>query len=369
MIKMKILRNYILGEVLKAFGLTITVFTFVMLVGNMVKIVDMIINKGVNVFYVIKLFSFMIPYLLSYTIPMAMLTATLLVFGRFSGDNEITAMRASGVSLYNITAPVLILGLLLSLGSLYINDRLVPKSHFATRKTLRDIGIRRPAAYIEAGTFIKEFEDYIIFIYEIKKNKLKNIRIYQPREDKPTRTIIAANGEFIPIPEKHMVKLKLTDGTSEEPIPNDPTNFYKLDFETYYMTLNLEPPKKTSKNIKKKSKDMTFQELKEEIKIVREQGIVDVSPLLTRIHKKIASSFSPLAFILIGLPLAITTRRSEKSIGFGISLVILVVYWLILAAGNVLALKKMLSPWFAVWMPNIIFMITGSCMLHKMGKK
>jgi len=131
----------------------------------------------------------------------------------------------------------------------------------------------------------------------------------------------------------------------------------------------LEPPKKTSKNIKKKSKDMTFMELKEEAKEVRARGIIDVSPLLTRIHKKISMSFSSLAFILIGLPLAIRTRRSEKSIGFGISLGILVVYWLILATGNVLALKKVLAPWLAMWLPNIIFFVVGALLLHKTGKK
>lgn len=367
--EMKILRTYILKELLKAFGLSIAVFTFVLVVGNLVKIVDLIINKGVQILYVLKLFLFLVPYLLSYTIPMAMLTATLLVFGRLSSDNELTAMRASGVSLYKIAAPVVILGLLFSLGSLYINDRLVPKAHFATRKTLRDIGVRRPAAYIEAGTFIKEFEDYIIFIYEIKGNKFKNIRIYQPREGKPTRTIIAAKGEFIPIPEKNMVKLKLSDGITEEPIPTDPNNFYKLNFKTYFMTLNLETPKKTSKNIKKKSKDMTFRELREEIKDVQARGIIDVNPLLTRIHKKISMSFSTLAFILIGLPLAVKTRRSEKSIGFGISLGILVIYWVILATGNVFALKKWVVPWFAMWLPNIVFMSLGSIFLYKMGKR
>jgi len=366
---MKILRNYILKEIFKAFGLSITIFTFVLLTGNMVKVVDLIINKGVEILYVLKLFLFLIPYLLSYTIPMAILTATLLVFGRLSSDNEITAMRASGVSLFKIVFPVIVVGLLVSLVSLYINDRLVPKAHFATRKTLRDIGVRRPTAYIEAGTFIKEFEDYIIFIYGIKGNKLENIRIYQPREGKPIRTIVASRGEFIPIPEKHMLKLKLSDGITEEPIPTDPNNFYKLNFKTYYMTLNLEPPKKTSKNIKKKSKDMTFQELREEVKEVQARGIIDVSPLLTRIHKKISMSFSSLAFILMGLPLAIKTRRSEKSIGFGISLAILVVYWTILAAGNVFALKKYLDPWISMWLPNIIFVGLGSFLLYKTGRK
>ncbi len=366
---MKILRNYILFQFLSAFILSLAVFTFVMLAGNMIKIVDMIINKGVEVIYVLRLFLFLIPYLLSYTIPMATLSATLLVFGKLSSDNEITAMRASGLSLYRITAPILIMGLIFSLYSLYLNDRLVPKAHLETRKTMRDIGLRSPAAYIEAGTFIRSFKDYIIFIYEINGNKLKNIRIYQPQKDKPTRAIVASRGEFIPIPEKRIVKLKLIDGTTEEPIPTDPTNFYKLNFKTYYMTLNLEEPKKTSQNIKKKTKDMTFREIREEVEWVRASGIQDVSPLLTRIHKKIALSFASFAFVLIGLPLAIRTHRSEKSIGFGISLALLIIYWLLLATGNVCAIRKLLPPWFAMWLGNIIFIVAGLVFFYRSAKR
>jgi len=366
---MKILRSYILKETLKAFALAMLILTFVLMVGNIVKIADSIINKGVQLIYVLKLFLFLMPYMLSYTIPMAILTATLLVFGRLSSDNEIVAMKASGISLFKIAFPVLMLGLLLSLASFHINDKLVPKARFATRKTIRDIGIRRPTAFLEAGTFIKDFKGYIIFIYEIKGNKFKNIRIYQPREEKSTRTIVANEGEFIPIPEKNMLKLKLINGTTEEPIPNDPLNFYKLDFKTYYMTLNVEEPKKTSKNLKKKTKDMTFSELRKEIKDMQAKGIRDITPILIRINRKIAMAFSSLAFILIGLPLAVKTKRSEKSIGFGISLAILMVYWLILASGNILAIKKVLDPWFAMWLPNIIFIILGVFLLHKVGKR
>lgn len=366
---MRILRNYILFEFLGAFLISLVVFTFAMLSGNIIKIIDMIINKGVDLLNVFKLLFFLVPYLLSYTIPMGALCGTLLVFGKLSSDNEITAMKASGLSLFKIAFPLLVLGLVLSVSSLYINDKLVPKAHLETRKTMRDIGIRSPAAYIEAGTFLRGFKDYIIFIYEINGNRLKNIRIYQPQKDKPTRTIVAERGEFVPAPDKRIVKLKLINGTTEEPIPNDPTNFYKLNFKTYYMTLNMETPEKTSKNIKKKTKDMTFREIKNEMEDIKASGISDVTPLLTRIHKKIALSFSGLAFILIGLPLAIRTHRSERSIGFGLSLAVYMIYWLLLAIGNVCAINKILPSWLAMWFGNIVFVIIGIVLFLKAAKR
>ena len=123
----------------------------------------------------------------------------------------------------------------------------ITNSHFASRKILKEIGIRSPAAYIEAGTFVKDFEGYIIFVHEVKGNILKNIRIYQPQENRSTRTITARQGEFISAPERDVIKLKLIDGTSEEPDINNPSHFYKLNFKTYYMTLNAQDKPKLQK--------------------------------------------------------------------------------------------------------------------------
>ena len=96
---MKILKKYILREVFVMFLFSLIVFTFVLVTGNLVKLADLVINKGVDISKVGKLFLFLIPFLLSYTIPMSTLSATLLVFGRLSSDNEILALRANGVSL------------------------------------------------------------------------------------------------------------------------------------------------------------------------------------------------------------------------------------------------------------------------------
>src|SRR3989338_1742132 len=115
---MKILRSYIMNELLTAFALSLAVFTFVLVMGNIVKLAEMVITKGVDLVYVVKLFGYLTPYLLSFSVPMSILTATLLCFGRLSSDNEITAMRASGVSLYKMSFPVIMIGLALSLGLL-----------------------------------------------------------------------------------------------------------------------------------------------------------------------------------------------------------------------------------------------------------
>ncbi len=362
---MKILRNYFLKEFISHIVLALAILTFVMMLGNLVKIADMIINKGVDIFSVMKVFIFLTPYLLTYTLPVASLAATLLSLGRFSSDNEIVTIKASGVNIFNLILPILTVGLILSLVLVIFNDRVIPYAHFASRKTLIEVGIKNPTAALEPGVFINSFEKYVLFIYRIEQNKLYNVRIYEPQgENKPTRTIVAKRGEFIAIPEKKIVKLKLVDGTSDEPDPENPTNFYKLNFKTYFMTLNLSQAQDISK-IEKKPKDMTIPELEKEVERLKREKI-DPTPLQTEIHERVSLAFSCLAFIVLGIPLAIITRRREKAINFGMVFVVVGLYYLMLMGSETLSLHGFINPGIAMWIPNIILGVLGAILISRL---
>lgn len=359
---MKILRNYALKELLYPFFFSLFIFTFVLLMGNMIKLADLVITKGVDLIDILHLLGWLVPYLLSFTVPMALLTSILLGFGRLSQDNEILAMRASGVSLYKIMFPVVMFGLLFSLSSFLLNDRVLPQAHFASRRIAKEIGIKNPSSILEAGTFIKAFKKYIIFVYKIKGNKIYNIRIYEPQDEKPTRTIIADKGEFVPVEGKQMIKLKLFNGTSDEPNPNNPSSYYKLNFKTYYITLDLSANYK-QEEIQKKPKDMSIEELQNETDKLKQLNISTI-PLLTEIHKKISISFSCLAFVFVSLPLAIKTKKSSASAGFGISLAIIIIYYLLFAGSEALALRKIIQPELAMWIPNAVLLTIGAILIY-----
>lgn len=358
---MRLLRNYFLKEFFSPLILTLAVLTLVMLLGNLIKIADLIINKGVDILSVGKLFLFMIPYLLTYTLPIAALTAVLISIGRLSGDNEITAIKASGINIFSLILPLLLMAIILSLILVVFNDRVTPYAHFAARKTLIEVGVKNPTAALEPGVFIDSFQNYVLFIYQVdqKNHKLHHIRIYEPRPDgKPTRTIVARSGEFIAEPQKNMIKLKLIEGTSDEPDPNNPGSFYKLNFKNYFMTLNLSQLEK-KETIDKKPKDMTLNELQAQIEKRKSEGI-DPAPLIVHFHEKIALAFSCFIFILMGIPLAILTRRREKSINFGLAVIVVGAYYLMLIAAEALSLQGYMSPAITTWLPNIIFGLIGT---------
>jgi lipopolysaccharide export system permease protein len=364
---MRTLRNYLLREFVSPLFMALGVLSFVMvLVGNLRRIADLVINKGVDLFSVTKLFLFMAPYIVTYALPISVLVATLIALGRLSSDNEIIAVRASGVNIFSLILPLLIVGLILSLGLVLFNDRASSYAHFAYRKSLIEMGIKNPTAAFEEGVFINSFQKYILFIYRVdqKKNKLHNVRIYEPQgEDKPTRTIVAKSGEFITIPEKNIVKLKLVDGTSDEPDPENPTSFYKLNFKTYFMNLN--PQQAQDKNkIEKKPKDMTISELYREAARLKKEKI-DTAPLLTEIYEKLTLAFSCLVFVLIGTSLAVITRRREKSFNIGIAILIIVVYYPFFIGCEALALEAGF-PVQVMWLPNAVFGAIGAFLNYRL---
>lgn len=352
---MKIIRNYLLTEFISPFFLALTILTFVMLMGNMVKLVDMIINKGVSILLVFKLFSLYIPHMLSYTLPVAFLIGILFAFTRMSSDNELLAIRTSGVNLWHLIAPFIALGIILSLLLFMLNDRVISRTHLASKRALTEVGMTNPAAALEAGTFINSFERYILFIYDIKGNKLTNVRIYEPQEDRPTRTIVAKQGEFIAIPAEKKIKLKLINGTSDEINPKDPERYFKLQFKTFFMTLNLAGQ---NREIDIKPRNLTIAELLARIKELSVKG-VETHPLITEIHKRMSSSTSPFIFALLGCPIALALgRHHRKRSSFITAFLITLIYFILSLGTEALTLQLMLPP-IIMWLPASVCFLWG----------
>lgn len=346
---MRILRNYILSECVIPFFLALGVLTCIFLLGNLIQLTHLVINKGVSLATIGRVFLLYVPVLLGYTLPIACLVGVTLAFGRLSADNEIIAIRASGIYLRDLLIPLIVIGAIFSLGLFILNDRVIPYAHHEQKKMLKELGTRNPTALLEPGIFITSFDKQIIFIHRIEDNRLFNVTIYQPQPDgKPTRTIIASRGEFSPVPGKDQILLKLMDGTSDEPDLKNPSNFYKLNFQTFFMTLDLSSGKQ---KVEKKPKSMSLSELTDAHNRL-EKLLVDTSPLKTEYWRKITWAFSPLIFILIGFPLAVITNRREKSANVIIAIGCAALYYLLSLGCEALSLQQIVPAALVMWGPN-----------------
>ena len=337
-------------------------FTLVMLTGNLIKFAELVIAKGVNILDILRLLLYLIPYLFSFTIPMAALLAIVMAFGRLSSDFELIAMRASGIAPIRLIVPILTACLVLSAGVLALQNYVVPRSHLAFRRQLKVIGIKQPTAYLEAGTFLKGFPPYIIFVYEIDGQELSQVRIYEPKPNGPTRTIVANRGEFEPLPGNRGVTLTLYDGNIDEWDPERPGSLYKVVFGSYSIVLRSDA--EAASQIRKKLKEMTFQELAQEQQRMDAERI-ETLPIELETHRRIAGSFATFVFGFFGLAMGLRTHHHERLITFVWVLGIFITYYLASAATNALALKGWLPPWLAMWWPNMLGSGLGATQLWR----
>lgn len=350
---MKTLRTYILKEAVVPFFLSFLVLSFVFLLGNLVKLADLVVNKGVHASTIGELMLWIVPVIWGYILPAACLVAVILTFGRLSADNEVLAIRAGGIPLHRLLLPLAVIGLLLSLFSLYLNDQVIPKAYHKRYQMIKNLSADNPLALLEEGVFIHAFDKLILFIHKIEDNKLMNITIYQPQKDGLTRTIIAREGEFTPVPNQDKIKVKLMNGTADEPDLENPNEFYKLNFENYFMTLDLA---KQKENFNKKPKGMTLEELR-----VRRQEMLDMgaeekdtSRLKTEFLRRITWSFTPLIFILFGFPIAVITHRREKSANIVLTVICAASYYIIFLGCEALSIKSIVPTQWIMWVPNLI---------------
>jgi len=352
---MRIIRNYILKECLQPFTLSISVLTSVFLLGFLPQLADKVINGGVSLTAMAQVFFFNIPILLGYTLPIACLITVILTFGQMSAENEILAMRASGIHLLRLLVPLVVMGIAFCLVDFILNDRYIPESFNAQANILQETGSQDPSAMLEPGSFINAFDKYIIFIYRIDNDLLYGIRIYEPAPGKPTKTIIAEQGEFVHVPGRDQLMLKLLNGTSDEPDLKNPNNFYKLNFQQSFIRMDLSK-KKTSRE--KKSREMTLRELSQKIAGLKKLSI-DASPLVTEYQRRLAWSLSPLLFILLGFPFAAITNRRAKSANLLYALLFAAPYYILSLACQGMASQNTLNPVFLMWLPNIIALMVA----------
>jgi len=365
---MRILRLYVLRELLSPFLLSLLFFSSIFLVGNLFKMADLLINKGVGILDILKILLFLVPSLLSFIVPTSALAAILLVFGGMAQNNEITAMKASGIKVFAVMLPVLLVTFLMSLGLLVVSDQVESEAQFASRRALKELVLKHPMAYLEPGKVIKDFQDFLILAQRIEGNRLHEITIYQPQEGgKATRTILAESGEVIASPDQKTLTIKLYNGSADEPNPDDPNLFYKLDFKTFVLPpvyLGKEDPRH---KVEKKTREMRFDEL---IYKLRYDPKVKDNPARREeyeaaLHKKISFAFAPFVFAIIGLPAALISRRGEEVVSFSLAMGVVAVYYCLYILGGAMALQAHWNPIIAMWLPNAFMVGCGIALMKQ----
>ena len=355
----KIISRYIFKEIAFPFIIILFVLTFVLLMGKILQIMDLMVNKGISIFAIAKLIVFLLPSFMMFTIPIALLIAILIGMGRLSSDNEITVLKSSGISLIQLYLPVAVASLITFAVTIIIGYYLVPQSNFATKRLLFDIAQQNASIGIKEKVFNADFKGIVLYAEKIPVdgNYMEGVIVSDNRLVDEPNTTIAKKAFLVSDPASLTVKLRLENG-SVHTVSSDFKNYRKIDFKTYDINLDLSSSIASISDDAKSSTDMTMSELLNKMK---KPGIEDaaIRELAIEVHKKFSIPLSCIFFALLALPLGIKSHRAVKSRGFAVGVIIVSLYYLLRIGGEALVETGRLTPGIGVWTPNLIFAVLG----------
>lgn len=357
MIRIKVLDRYILGELIPPFFLSLAVLTLVMLLQRMYKLAELIISQGASIGSVAKLLLYILPGFSIITIPVSLLVAALTAFIRLSSDSEITAMKASRISLYRMIKPLLAFAFASFLMTAALSLILVPATNYALKTQLFDMVKSRAMVGIEPGIFSSTFDGMVMYVDKMKSlDKMEGIFISDERNSQEPYVIVARHGMLTADPQSLKVTLSMKEGAIHT-LPRDEESYTLMTFDAGRLYLDINHALVQKDTIEKDIEDTDSGDLLKQLRIARAVGKPTI-PLESELHKRIAIPFACIIFGLIGAPLGIRQSRTGKSGGIAIALLVVLVYYIILAAGTKLADLGTLSPALAYWLPNLI--LTGA---------
>jgi lipopolysaccharide export system permease protein len=361
----KTLHSYLTRQVLVSVLLTVAVFTFVLLLGNVLKeIMGLLVNRQASLGALAQALGLLIPYVWTFALPMGLLTSTLLVFGRFSADNELTATRASGISLVSIITPILILSVLFSVLCAYVNLDLAPRCRVAYKRLIFNLGVERLTTFLPERTFIRDFPPFTAYFGRVDGPHLRDIVLYQMDKagTNVEMTLRAPAGLLTLDTTNKQLLVKLMGASVIYSLQGEAARSpaFLAEF-TVPFTLQSRTNKEPGLS------ELTFTQLREKRRDLESRGI-NVTPVDVQIHSQVAFSFACIGFTLVGIPLGIRAHRRETSAGIAMGLVLVVIYYAFLLIGQSLENKPQFAPQLIVWLPNFLFQAIGLVLLRRTNR-
>lgn len=353
--KRKTLIRYLISEVLPPFLLGLLAFTFILLIGRLLKLIELVISRGVPLTQVGTLLALIMPTFLEMTVPMAFLLAILLGLGRMANDQELLAMKASGVSPLQILWPIAGLSLMVSILTLITTLYARPTANSALKKELYNIAKSRVGTALKEKVFNDDFPKILIYVEEIipPGNTAQGILIVDKRDRVREDIILGKVARITTDDESNTLSLRLFDGSIYER-EKTREGFSQTRFNIYDFKLDLDELVGPMRQREAGPKELPLADLRKSIEEKQRRG-GNAIPERMELHQRIAFGFIPLVFGVLGVALALLPRtsRAGRSWGFMLCLFWLLVYYVLLSFGKALGDKGHLQPIPALWLPNL----------------
>jgi lipopolysaccharide export system permease protein len=403
--------GYIVGDALFSFLVAFLFFFFIFFVNQLLLMAREILTKRVPFHLVALLVFYSLPSIIAMSSPFASLVGTLMTIGRLTSDNEVLVLLSSGLSYRNIFLPALVVGVLISMISFFANDVLLPAGTVQFSRLYRRILVSTPALELEANS-VKRFRDTVIVTGEVEGNAIDSVIILDKAGGGERRLIMAQDARLIDGGNKGLsLDLNSAFVQSSKEVVRDDYDYASSNYLRYWVpqedliqAVNTITPREMSstdvrREIKIKLEDLRVRQENHYLKILsqglaledslrkgrsheawnrrenqyngllREYQVLlntrkDRSLLVHRLeyYKKFSIPFGAFFFVFLAVPLGLLAKKSGQTVGFIFGLIIAVIYWALLLGGQTLGLRLGYSPFWSMWLPNILAASTGLVM-------
>jgi lipopolysaccharide export system permease protein len=400
--------QYVMTEAFFSFFISFLFFFFIFFVNQLLLMAQDILTKHVPFNQVALLVFFSLPGVIAMSAPFASLVGTLMTVGRLSSDNEILVMLSSGLSYRNVFIPAITVGVVISIFSFIANDILLPAGTLQFARLYRRILVSTPALELEANS-VKKFKNTVIVTGNVTGNVIDNMLILDRTSDGERRVILANNAE---LKDSGKSGLSLDLGKafiqSSKEIAREDYDYASAGFLRYWVpqedliqAMSTISPREMSsvdvfKEIRKKTSDLNvrmndkqnkvsvlalaledtlregpssegwnrktnqFTALQREMQSLRSmRKDRSLSLYWLEFYKKFSIPFGAFSFIFLAVSLGLMAKRSGQTVGFIFGLIISVFYWVLLVGGQTLGIRFNTSPFWSIWMPNILALSAG----------
>lgn len=355
--------KYIIFELLPIFLLGMTIFILVLIMFQSFQLSEYIIVHGASLSTTLMMIFYTALGFLPILLPIALMFAVLLTYGRMSGDSEIVAFKALGLSQFHLLSPALLLGLLISILSLQVSFRLAPWGNLQLNALISRLAQTRPGVTIREGVFSEGAFDLVIYASKVDSAEgvLKKVFIFDERDQGSPLTIIAKEGELVTSSTEvgQEALLRLTNGSVHKPSPEAYT---KIDFSAYDISL-FDPNQ--IKERKTGPESMNMAQLHEAIAKMDPKQESTINYILEW-NRRWALSATCLILALVGFSLGtVTNRRAARSGSMVICIGTLMIYWAVYVGFEGLVRSGKMPAALGAWMTNFIFLIFGIYQFRK----
>jgi lipopolysaccharide export system permease protein len=359
----KLLDRYIFAELLSPFSLSLGALCFVMLTRELLRLVELLVSKGVGIFAVLKVFAHLLPSFLVLTLPIAGIIASITAFGRLSIDKELVAMRAAGLSLLRLARPVLLFALLVFGLTLWLAQWGQPWSSMNLKKVALNLLRDQLVLALERGSFNEPIPKMMIYVSDRDEDpSTSGIFISDERNADDPRIIVAQQYQVLIDTSTDQVALRLQDGVIHSR-PDQIDQYQLASFSSYDLKLSLNQSGYASTEERP-----TYDQLIAQLAQSQWRDPLALRRLM-EYYKDLAFPTASLVFCILGVPVGIVSKRSGRIGGFAVGVLVVIIYYVLNVTCEFLVTTAMISPFAGAWLPNGIFSLVTLVWFYNMSRQ